>query len=110
MVEDVFLQEIINITFLSLRVSGTAVLIGALIGIPVGAFLGFRQFKGKKTMMRLVDVMLKSIINTFMGLPPVAVGLVVYLLLTSSGPLGWLGLLYTPTAMVITQLIMVVPI
>ncbi|NHV60679.1 MAG: ABC transporter permease subunit [Candidatus Verstraetearchaeota archaeon] len=110
MVEDVFLQEIINITFLSLRVSGTAVLIGALIGIPIGAYLGFRQFKGKKTMMRLVDVMLKSIINTFMGLPPVAVGLVVYLLLTSSGPLGWLGLLYTPTAMVITQLIMVIPI
>jgi tungstate transport system permease protein len=110
MVEDVFLQEIINITFLSLRVSGTAVLIGALIGIPIGAYLGFRQFKGKKTMMRLVDVMLKSIINTFMGLPPVAVGLVVYLLLTSSGPLGWLGLLYTPTAMVITQLVMVIPI
>jgi tungstate transport system permease protein len=110
MVEDVFLQEIINITFLSLRVSGTAVLIGALIGIPIGAYLGFRQFKGKKTMMRLVDVMLKSIINTFMGLPPVAIGLVVYLLLTSSGPLGWLGLLYTPTAMVITQLIMVIPI
>ncbi|MBC7113025.1 MAG: ABC transporter permease [Candidatus Methanomethyliales bacterium] len=110
MVEDIFLQEIINITLLSLRVSGTAVLIGALIGIPIGAYLGFRQFKGKKTMMRFVDVMLKSIINTFMGLPPVAVGLVVYLLLTSSGPLGWLGLLYTPTAMVITQLIMVVPI
>ena len=110
MVEDVFLQEVINITFLSLRVSGTSVLIGSLVGIPVGTYLGFRQFKGKKTMVRLVDVMLKSIINTFMGLPPVAVGLVVYLLLTSSGPLGWLGLLYTPTAMVITQLIMVVPI
>ncbi len=110
MVEDVFLQEVINITFLSLRVSGTSVLIGSLVGIPVGTYLGFRQFKGKKTMVRLVEVMLKSIINTFMGLPPVAVGLVVYLLLTSSGPLGWLGLLYTPTAMVITQLIMVVPI
>ncbi|MCX8181714.1 MAG: ABC transporter permease [Candidatus Methanomethyliaceae archaeon] len=110
MAEDLFLQEIINITLLSLRVSGTAVLMGALIGIPVGTYLGFRQFKGKKTMMRLVDIMLKSIVNTFMGLPPVAVGLVVYLLLTTSGPLGWLGLLYTPAAMVITQLIMVIPI
>lgn len=110
MVEDVFVQEILNITLLSLRVSGIAVLIGALIGIPIGAVLGFKQFKGKRTMMRLVNVMLKSIINTFMGLPPVVVGLVVYLLLTASGPLGWLGLLYTPTAMIITQLIMVVPI
>lgn len=109
-VENVFLEEILNITLLSLRVSGTAVLIGALIGIPVGAFLGFRQFKGKQTLIRFADIMLKSIINTFMGLPPVVVGLVVYLLLTASGPLGWLGLLYTPTAMIITQLIMVVPI
>ena len=110
MVEDLFLKEIINITLLSLRVSGTAVLIGALIGIPVGAYLGFRRFKGKKMVIRFVDVMLKSIVNTFMGLPPVVVGLVVYLLLTTSGPLGWLGLLYTPTAMVITQLILVIPI
>ncbi|MEM4658917.1 MAG: ABC transporter permease [Candidatus Methanosuratincola sp.] len=110
MVEDLFLKEIINITILSLRVSGTAVIIGAVIGIPVGTYLGFRQFKLKRTIMRLVDVMLKSLVNTFMGLPPVVVGLVVYLLLTASGPLGWLGLLYTPTAMVITQLIMVVPI
>ncbi|MEM2954050.1 MAG: ABC transporter permease [Candidatus Bathyarchaeia archaeon] len=110
MFEDAFWQEILNITLLSLRVSGTAVLIGALIGIPVGALLGLGQFKGKRTVMRFVDVMLKSVVNTFMGLPPVVVGLVVYLLLTASGPLGWLGLLYTPTAMIITQLIMVVPI
>lgn len=110
MIENAFLEEILNITFLSLRVSGTAVLIGALIGIPVGAVLGLRRFRGKRTMMHLIDIMLKSIINTFMGLPPVVVGLVVYLLLTASGPLGFLGLLYTPTAMIITQLIMVVPI
>ncbi|MGB9717376.1 MAG: ABC transporter permease [Thermoproteota archaeon] len=99
-----------GITLLSLRVSGTAVLIGASIGIPVGTFLGFRRFRGKRTLIRFMDVMLKSVINTFMGLPPVVVGLVVYLLLTASGPLGWLALLYTPTAMIITQLIMVVPI
>lgn len=110
MYENTFWEEILNITLLSLRVSGTAVLIGASAGIPVGTLLGLRQFKGKRTVMRFVDVMLKSVINTFMGLPPVVVGLVVYLLLTASGPLGWLGLLYTPTAMIITQLIMVVPI
>lgn len=110
MIESAYWEEILNITLLSLRVSGIAVFIGALIGIPFGAVLGFKRFKGKRILMRFVDIMLKSIINTFMGLPPVVVGLVVYLLLTASGPLGWLGLLYTPTAMIITQLIMVVPI
>ncbi len=110
MTDNILLEEILNITFLSLRVSGTSVLMGGLIGIPIGMVLGFRQFRGKRAIIRFVDIMLKSIINTFMGLPPVAVGLVVYLLLTASGPLGWLGLLYTPTAMIITQLIMVVPI
>ncbi|MGQ9515018.1 MAG: ABC transporter permease [Thermoproteota archaeon] len=110
MIENTFLEEIWNITLLSLKVSGTAVLIGALIGIPVGTFLSFKQFKGKMTLIRFVDIMLKSMINTFMGLPPVVVGLVVYLLLTASGPLGFLGLLYTPTAMIITQLIMIIPI
>lgn len=110
MIENSFIEEILNITLLSLKVSGVAVLIGSLIGIPIGTFLGFRQFRGKRTLMRFVDIMLKSVINTFMGLPPVVVGLIVYLLLTASGPLGLLGLLYTPSAMIITQLIMVVPI
>lgn len=110
MIENAFFEEIWNITLLSLKVSGTSVLIGALIGIPIGAVLGFRQFRGKRALMRFADIALKSVINTFMGLPPVVVGLAVYLLLTTSGPLGWLGLLYTPTAMIITQLIMVVPI
>lgn len=110
MVGNAFLEEIWNITSLSLTVSGTAVLIGALIGIPIGTLLGFREFRGKRMLIRFMNVMLKSIINTFMGLPPVLVGLVVYLLLTASGPLGWLRLLYTPAAMIITQLIMVIPI
>jgi tungstate transport system permease protein len=109
-IENDFWKEILSITLLSLRVSGTAVSIGALIGVPLGVILGFSQFKGKRTLIRFVDVMLKSVVNTFMGLPPVVVGLLVYLLLTTSGPLGWLGLLYTPTAMIITQLIMGIPI
>jgi tungstate transport system permease protein len=102
--------EVLNITLLSLRVSGTAVLIGASIGVPIGMVLGLRRFSGKQILMRFIDLTLRSIINTFMGLPPVVVGLVVYLLLVGSGPLGPLGLLYSPTAMIITQLIMVIPI
>jgi len=105
-----FLQEILNITLLSLRVSGTAVLIGALIGVPIGTILGLGQFKGKQTFIFFFNISVRSMVNTFMGLPPVVVGLVVYLLLSASGPLGPLGLLYTPTAMIITQLIMAVPI
>jgi len=108
--EATFLEEILNITLLSLRVSGTAVLIGALIGVPVGTILGLGQFKGKQTFIFFFNVSVRSMVNTFMGLPPVVVGLVVYLLLSASGPLGPLGLLYTPTAMIITQLIMAVPI
>ncbi|MEM3173557.1 MAG: ABC transporter permease, partial [Candidatus Bathyarchaeia archaeon] len=110
MVNEVFWEEVLNITLLSLRVSGISVLMGALIGIPVGAILGLKQFKGKHALMRFMDIALRSAINTFMGLPPVVVGLLVYLLLTASGPFGWLGLLYTPIAMIITQLIEVVPI
>ncbi|MEM2045609.1 MAG: ABC transporter permease [Candidatus Bathyarchaeia archaeon] len=110
MYEGIFWEEVLNITLLSLKVSGLATLIGALIGIPIGTFLGLRRFKGKRTIMRFVDVIMKTIVNTFMGLPPVVVGLIVYLLLTASGPLGWLGLLYTPMAMIITQLMIVIPI
>jgi len=102
--------EVLNITLLSLRVSGTAVLLGALVGLPIGTGLGLWQFRGKQTLMRFINITLRSIVNTFMGLPPVVVGLVVYLLLTASGPLGPLGLLYSPAAMIITQLIMVIPI
>jgi len=102
--------EVVNITLLSLKVSGTAVLIGALIGVPIGMFLGLRLV-GKTRLMRFIHILtLIAIINALMGLPPVVVGLVVYLLLVGSGPLGPLGLLYQPTAMIITQLIMVIPI
>ncbi len=108
--ESPFIEEVLSITLLSLRVSGLAVLIGALAGVPIGTILGFKRFRGKRTLMRLMDVALRSFVNTLMGLPPVVVGLVVYLLLSSSGPLGPLRLLYTPTAMILTQLIMVTPI
>ncbi|MBS7643004.1 ABC transporter permease [Candidatus Bathyarchaeota archaeon] len=94
--------EVYSIMFLSLRVSGLAVLIGAALSIPCGATIALRDFQGKRFLM--------SIINALMGLPPVVVGLLVYLLLSTSGPLGPFQLLYTPTAMIIAQLIMVIPI
>jgi len=102
--------EVLAITFLSLQVSGTAVLLGSMVGIPLGAFLGLKSFRGKRSLISFVNVLSRSIVNTFMGLPPVVVGLVVYLLLSTSGPLGPLQLLYTPTAMIAAQLIMVIPI
>jgi tungstate transport system permease protein len=97
-----FDPEVYSIMLLTLKVSGVAVAIGALFGIPIGAAIGVKDFFGKRFII--------SVINTLMGLPPVVVGLFVYLLLSTSGPLGFLQLLYTPAAMVIAQLIMVIPI
>jgi tungstate transport system permease protein len=94
--------EVYSIMALTLRVSGLAVMIGAVIGFPIGATAALSEFKGKRLFV--------SIINTLMGLPPVVVGLLVYLLLSASGPLGPLQLLYTPNAMVIAQLIIAIPI
>jgi tungstate transport system permease protein len=93
---------VLQITFLSIAVSGTATLLGALIGIPIGAAISLKQFRGKSAVVQVV--------NTLTGLPPVVVGLVLYLMLSSSGPLGFLKLLYTPQAMILAQLLMVVPI
>src|SRR5450631_4331443 len=87
---------------LSLEVSLSAVLFAALIGVPVGAFLALNRFRGREG----VIVML----NALMGLPPVVVGLAVFLALSRSGPLGSWGLLFTPQAMVIAQTILVAPI
>lgn len=94
--------EAYGIIFLSLRVSGTAVFFSALIAIPLGALIGLKEFRGKHLIVNTV--------NTLMGLPPVVVGLFVYLLLSHSGPLAPLNLLYTPTAMIIAQVVMGVPI
>lgn len=96
---DAGLMEIIG---LSLLVSGSAVLISCLFGIPFGAAIGLRAFRGRR--------LIEGLISTMMGLPPIVAGLVVYLLLSSSGPLGVLGLLYTPGAMIIAQVVLVLPL
>jgi len=93
---------LIEIIGLSLRVTLTAVVLACLIGLPLGAAVGAFRFPGRLA----VSVLL----NTLMGLPPVVVGLVVYLSLSASGPLGPLRLLYTPAAMVIAQTLLVTPI
>lgn len=94
--------ELFAIILLSVKVSGTALVISTLLGLPLGAFLGFKKFPLKGLMI--------SMLNTFMGLPPVVVGLFVYLLLSRSGPFGFMALLYTPTAMIIAQSILAFPI
>jgi tungstate transport system permease protein len=93
---------LLAIVRLSLIVSLSAVAVSALIGIPFGAFIALNRFRGREGVIVLL--------NALMGLPPVVAGLVVYLLLSRSGPLGSLGLLFTPTAMVIVQTILVTPI
>jgi len=87
---------------LSLAVSLSAVVLAAVIGLPLGASLALMRFPGRSAIVVLV--------NAFMGLPPVVVGLAVYLLLSRSGPLGNLGILFTPTAMIVAQAILIVPI
>jgi tungstate transport system permease protein len=95
-------KELIGIIVLSIRVSGTALVVATLFGLPLSALLGFKKFPLRGAII--------SLLNTFMGLPPVVVGLAVYLLLSRSGPLGFLALLYTPTAMVAAQSILAFPI
>ena len=91
-----------GIVLLSLKVSLTAVALATAVGLPLGAALAIRRFPGRPVML--------VTLNALMGLPPVVVGLIVYLLLSRAGPLGELGLLFTPTAMVIAQTILVTPI
>jgi tungstate transport system permease protein len=97
----VFDPELWSILWLSLRVSGTALLISALIGIPLGGWLGLAQFRARRALVVLV--------HTGMALPPVVVGLVGYLLLSHSGPLGALDYLFTPQAMILAQTILALP-
>ena len=94
--------ELWQIVVLSLEVSLSAVLLAALIGLPLGAFIAVRRFPGRQVVV--------IVLNSLMGLPPVVVGLVVYLLLSRAGPLGELGLLFTPGAMVIAQTLLILPI
>jgi len=95
-------QELLGIIVLSIRVSGTALLVATLFALPVSALLGFRKFPMRGAII--------NVLNTFMGLPPVVVGLFVYLLLSRSGPLGFMALLYTPSAMIAAQTILAFPI
>lgn len=91
-----------HIILLSLRVSLTATLIAACIGLPLGALLAVARFPGRQGLL--------VALNALMGLPPVVAGLLIYILLSRSGPLGSLGLLFTPTAMIIAQAVLITPI
>jgi len=94
--------QLIGIIALSLKVSLTAVFFATLLGMPLGAAIAVERFPGRRAVIVLL--------NALMGLPPVVVGLVVYLLLSRAGPLGPLGLLFTPGAMVVAQTILILPI
>jgi tungstate transport system permease protein len=97
-----FDPEVMGITWLSLKISGTATFISLFIGISIGTAVALNDFFGKR--------MVISLINTGMGLPPVVVGLFVTILIWRSGPLGFLEILYTPYAMIIAQAIIATPI
>lgn len=97
-----FDPALMEIVALSLRVSLAAVLMAAVIGLPLGAALALWRFPGHAALV--------VALNALMGLPPVVAGLCVYLLLSRAGPLGELGLLFTPTAMMVAQLVLVLPI
>lgn len=96
------MDEVLEITILSLRVSSIATIISLLIGLPLGTWLALKKFRSRGFML--------SLINTGMALPPVVVGLVVSMLLWRSGPFGDLRLIYTPTAIVIAQTVIATPV
>ncbi len=94
--------NLVEIVVLSLEVSLSAVLLAALFGLPLGAGIAVSRFPGRRGVI--------VVLNAMMGLPPVVVGLVVYLLLSRSGPMGFLGWLFTPTAMVFAQFLLITPL
>ncbi|KQT19876.1 ABC transporter permease [Methylobacterium sp. Leaf399] len=95
-------RDVVAIAALSLRVSASAVAIAALVGIPLGALVALVDWRGRQAVVALL--------NAAMGLPPVIIGLVLYLLLSRSGPLGALGLLFSPAAMIAAQAVLVTPL
>ena len=97
-----FDKQLIEIFFLSFKVTFIALFFSCIIGLPLGTFLAIQNFKGRAIII--------GVINSLMSLPPVVVGLIVYINLSRSGPLGWMGILYTPTAMIIAQVILILPI
>jgi tungstate transport system permease protein len=94
-------HDILVIVLMTLRVTGTASAIAMVLGLPIGAFIGLARFRGRQFFVTLT--------NTGMGLPPVVVGLFVYLMISRYGPLGMLDILYTPTAMVVAEVIIATP-
>jgi tungstate transport system permease protein len=94
--------DLVEITLRSLQVTLTAVVIACLLGLPLGAWLAIQRFRYRRIVI--------AILNALMGLPPVVVGLVVYLFLSRAGPFGALNLLFSPTAMIIAQVIIVTPL
>ena len=99
---DLSWSVVASITARTLLVCGSALLIALLIGLPVGIWLGRRRFRGRGSVV--------SLVNAGMGAPPVVVGLAVYWLLARSGPLGSLGLIFSPEAMVIAQILIALPL
>ena len=95
-------EDLLEIIVLSLRVSLLAVAIACVVGLPLGAAVAMGRFRGRTAVIILL--------NALMGLPPVVVGLLIYLLLSNAGPLGWMHLLYSPTAMIIAQAVLITPI
>ena len=94
--------DLVNITLRSLQVTLSALVIACLIALPLAAILSVRRFPFRRITI--------AVLNALMGLPPVVVGLIVYILLSRSGPFGVLGLLFTPTAMIIAQVVIIVPL
>lgn len=94
--------DLVEITLRSLQVSLTALVIASAMALPFGTWLAVNRFPHRRTAI--------AVLNALMGLPPVVVGLIVYLLLSRSGPFGVLGLLFTPTAMIIAQIIIITPL
>jgi tungstate transport system permease protein len=95
-------NELLSIVWLSLKVSGIAVIVASIVALPFGAWLALVRFPGRQSLI--------AILNGMMGLPPVVVGLLVYLALSRAGPLGSLGMLFTPAAMVVAQTLLIFPI
>ena len=95
-------RDLFSISLRSLHVSLSALVISCIIALPFGTFLAVYRFRHRRAVI--------AVMNAFMGLPPVVVGLIVYILLSRSGPFGVLGLLFTPTAMIIAQVIIITPL
>ena len=100
--DNIDFEVLMETVLLSLRVSTSAVVIATVLALPIAAIIATTNFPGKKLII--------IILNTLMGLPPVVVGLLIYLLLSRAGPLGTFGILFTPTAMVIAQTVLLIPI